>query len=306
MSFLLSACERIKYDFAFGSNQDVSSFTICDHFTEMKADSFAKELCVIENDNKNFALDDAGSFGLFDVQNTDTIASKNANQRMHPASLTKVMTAIIALKEGTMDQVLTATENVNITEAGAQLSGIKKGDSMTLDQALHLLLINSSNDVAIMIAEGIAGSVPQFVEMMNAEALRIGATNSCFVNPHGLTEEGHYSTAYDMYLIFNEAMKYKDFLQIMNMDSYETVYHDAKGNDKSISVKTTNLYLKNEVDVPENITVIGGKTGTTNAAGHCLILLSKDISGNSYISVILREPNKNKLYEDMFLLLNQI
>lgn len=306
LSLLLSGCGGLKYDFAFDSKQGISSFSICYHLHQMKADSFARGLCVADTDKKLPGIETAGAYGLFDVERSSVLYAKDVHEQMNPASLTKIMTAVVALKEGTMDQVLTASENVKITEKGAQVSGIKKGDSMTLDQAMHLLLINSSNDVAVLIAEGVGGSVPEFVDMMNAEAKKIGATNSHFLNPHGLTEEGHYTTAYDMYLIFNEAMKYDDFMQIMHMDSYETVYHNAKGEEQSVSVKTTNLYLRKELEAPDNITVIGGKTGTTNAAGHCLVLLNRDISGKSYISIILGEPSKDKLYEDMLMLQKQI
>ena len=111
------------------------------------------------------------------------------------------MTAVVALKYGNPDDVITATSNVNITESGAVLCGLKEGDRLTLNQALHALLMKSANDAAVAIAEHIGGSVEQFAEMMNEEARAIGATNSHFVNPHGLTADDHYVTAYDMYLI---------------------------------------------------------------------------------------------------------
>lgn len=147
---------------------------------------------------------------------------------------------------------------------------------MTLDQALHILLMYSANDVAVLIAEGVSkGSVEDFVALMNQEAQEIGATNCNFLNPNGLTEEGHYVTAYDLYLIFQEALKYDLFNEIIQMNSYNTVYMDANGAEKSVEVETSNLYLRGGYDMPANVTVVGGKTGTTNAAGHCLILLSR-------------------------------
>ena len=135
------------------------------------------------------------------VMDADTGAflySKNMDKKEYPASITKIMTALVALKYGSMDTTLTASANVRNLESGAQTCGLKEGDQMTLDQALHVLLINSANDAAIMIAEGIAGSVEAFADMMNQEALEIGATNSHFVNPHGLSDNDHYTTVYDM------------------------------------------------------------------------------------------------------------
>ena len=141
---------------------------------------------------------------------------------------------------------------------------------------------------------------------MNREAARLGATNSHFVNPHGLTAEGHMVTAYDMYLIFNAAMQYDIFSEIINMTEYSTSYLDAKGNAKEITVSNTNAYLRGEQQAPSGVTVIGGKTGTTQAAGHCLILLARDTGGNPYISVIMRDTDSGELYSDMSELLSEI
>ena len=132
---------------------------------------------------------------------------------MYPASLTKVMTALVALQNASPDTVLTATDSVKITESGAQLCGLKAGDTMTLDQALHILLMYSANDAAMLIAENIGGSVDHFVEMMNEEAQRLGATNTSFANPHGLSDDNHYTSAYDLYLIFNEEVTVTLMLQ---------------------------------------------------------------------------------------------
>ena len=234
------------------------------------------------------------------------IYAKDENLQLAPASLTKVMTALVALKNAELDMVLTASENVLITESGATLLGLKPGDKMTLDQALHALLMQSANDVAIMIAENIGGTEEEFCKMMNAEAKALGATNSCFLNPHGLTQEGHYSCAYDMYLIFQEVMDYSEFVQIINSDNYDTIYYDGEGNPKEYTCSTTNLFLRGDYSAPDGITVVGGKTGTTAAARNCLVLLSKDSSGNPYISVILNCSERQFLYQEMTGLLNQI
>jgi len=212
----------------------------------------------------------------------------------------------VALKYGNMDDVLVASENVIIEEYGAQVFGLEPGDSMTLNQAMHILLIYSANDVALMIAEHIGGSVVGFSAMMNEEANAIGATNSHFVNPHGLSDDNHYTTAYDLYLMFQAAMQYEDFKQIIAMDSYTTVFTNSEGKQTEATVKSTNQYLIKNYTAPENITVVGGKTGTTNAAGNCLMLLVKDVSGNQYIAIIMRAKERAILYQDMNELLAEI
>lgn len=307
-ALLLTGCGSQKYDMPYDSNYQVSSFQLLQINDAQTAEPFASGLCVVDGDisNADVSISDVSAAALFDVNGLNTLYADNANTQLHPASLTKIMTALVALKYGTMDQMLTASENVLITESGAQLCGLKEGDMMTLDQALHILLIYSANDVAILIAEGVSGSVENFVAKMNEEALALGATNCHFANPNGLTQEEHYVTAYDLYLIFQEALQYNLFNEIIQMSAYSTVYTARDGSEKSLEIETTNLYLKERYDAPEHITVIGGKTGTTKAAGHCLILLSRNSSGSPYISVIMKSEGTEDLYLKMSDLLGAI
>lgn len=306
---ILTGCGREAYSLPYSVDNGKSSYQIVDVKEESKsAETFAADLCVVEQSslsNANIEITASGA-GLFDVNGINTIYAKNVYEQMAPASLTKVMTALVALKEGEPDMILTASDNVKITESGAQLLGLKKGDQMTLTQALYVLLVYSANDAAVMIAEGVAGSVEEFAKLMNEEAYKIGATNSNFVNPHGLTDDSHYTTVYDMYLILNEAVKYSLFNDIIRTPSYTSTYTDANGDTKEIDIKNTNLYLQEVHTSPENITVIGGKTGTTNAAGHCLLLLSKDTSDNPYISIIMKAESRDDLYLQMTNLLTEI
>lgn len=306
----VSACGTQEYAMPYSPDYPVSSYRL--NATEADADTaipFAADLCVVAGDwseGTDVDMSQASAAALFAVDSNQTIYAKNIYETLSPASLTKVMTALVALKYGSPDDILIASPNVKITESGAQLCGLKEGDQMTLTQALHILLINSANDAAILIAEGVGGSVEGFCELMNKEAKALGATNSHFVNPHGLTQENHYVTVYDMYLMFNEALEYDMINEIIHMPGYSTVYKDKDGNDKEITVNSTNLYLQGEKNAPDTVTVIGGKTGTTNAAGHCLILLSRDMAGKSYISVILRSEGRDILYQEMTDLLDEI
>ncbi|MCM1038904.1 MAG: D-alanyl-D-alanine carboxypeptidase [Roseburia sp.] len=300
-SMMLTGCGAAGYDMPYDSNSPVSSFKLMQVDDNRTAEPFAADLCVVAGDvsNADVTLTDIGAAALFDVNGLDTLYAKNANTQVNPASLTKIMTALVALKYGSADQMLTASDNVIITESGAQLCGIKPGDSMTLGQALHILLLYSANDVAIMIAEGVGGSVSAFVDLMNEEALELGATNCHFMNPNGLTEEGHYVTAYDLYLIFQEALKYDLFNEIIQMSSFSTTYTGSNGNEYALDVNTTNQYISGNYSMPEGITVIGGKTGTTRAAGHCLILLARNTSGSPYIAVIMNSSSTEELYQKM-------
>lgn len=309
VSLLCVGCGQAPLDLPYTADSEVSSFRIV-NFEEERGTAvpFASELCVADSNIGSAEVDmsSASGAGLFDINGRTTLYAKNIHEKLYPASLTKVMTALVAIKHGSSDMMLTASANVKIQESGAQVCGIKEGDKMTLDQALHMLLINSANDAAVLIAEGVAGSVEAFADMMNEEAAALGATNTHFVNPHGLSDDNHYTTVYDMYLIMNEAVNYSAFNETIHMDSYTTVYTDKNGASKEITVNSTNLYMQGVEQAPSGVTVIGGKTGTTNAAGHCLILLSRDSSSNPYISIIMRADSRDLLYSQMTDLLKEI
>lgn len=302
---LASGCKGITYSSKYSMGESPS-----DMREDLFYPTFASDLCVADADTESsdsdLELSDKACAGLFDLTKKETLYARNINATVEPASLTKVMTAYVALKYGKLDQVLTAKKDVYVNESGAQKVNLKEGDKMTLDQALHLLLIYSANDVANLIASNICDSQEQFIELMNTEATLIGATNSKFKNANGLHEDGHFVTTYDMYLIFNAAMQYDTFSEIINMTEYSTTYQDGKGGTKDITVKNTNGYLSGAKKMPTGITVIGGKTGTTTAAGHCLILLARDTNGSPYIAVIMRDTDADLLYKDMSDLLKEI
>lgn len=305
----LTGCGSKEFTIPYTIDSPVSSFSVVNNDSEDFASPFAASLCIANDDvlgKTDIDMTNATVAGLFDLYNSKTLYAKNIHQRMNPASITKIMTALVALKYGNMEDVVTISENIVFNESGVQVIGLKKGDQVTLDQLMHMMLIYSANDAAVAIADYIGGSVDQFAEMMNQEALSLGATESCFKNPHGLTTDGHYTTAYDLYLIFNEDIKYDLFNEIINMDKYSTVYKNADGEDVEVNIQTTNLFLRGTFKAPDQVTVIGGKTGTTNAAGHCLIIHSKDTQGRSYISVILQSTESTVMYQEMADLLGEI
>ncbi len=305
----LTGCANEKFEMPYDIDATTSAYSFDTSDANRTADSFASDLCVVSDDiseGTEVDMSKATAAALFDTGAHNTIYAKNAHKSLYPASLTKVLTALIAMKYGQMDDIITASDNVLITESGAQLCGFKPGDTMTLDQALHGLLMYSGNDAGVVIAEAISGSIEDFAVLMNEEAKKLGATNSNFVNPHGLTDDKHYTTAYDMYLIFNEAMKYEKFKEIIHMSNYTSTYHDKEGNEKEMEFATTNQFLTGTAATPDNVNVIGGKTGTTNAAGACLILLSQNSSGSPFISVVLQAEDRDTLYVEMSDLLQEI
>ena len=296
----LTGCNGYIYDIPYDVNSEISAYRY-ESDNSATLVPFAKDICVVNDDinaqSADLSLASAGC--LFDRTTGETKYAKAANLSLHPASTTKVMTALIALKYGRLDDILTASANVAIKEKGAQLCGFKEGDKATLEQVLNGLLIYSGNDAGVMIAEYISGSQEAFAQLMNEEAKKLGATNTNFVNPHGLTDEAHLTTAYDLYLIFNEALKYDKFKEIINSKTYKSTYSSKDGGTKKLDFENTNRFINGKFNVPEGVTVIGGKTGTTEAAGACLLLYSiNNNSNDEYISIIMNSDSPDSMYEN--------
>ncbi|MCI6886253.1 MAG: D-alanyl-D-alanine carboxypeptidase [Lachnospiraceae bacterium] len=271
------------------------------------ADTFASDLCVVTGEEESSDPSvNAESAGLFSIADQQVIFQKQVFERMHPASITKVMTALLAVKYGNPDDLVTVGEETVIREAGASLCNIHPGDTLTLEQLLYGLMLPSGNDAGTAIAVHMAGSIEAFSERMNEEARKIGATDTHFVNPHGLTDETHLTTAYDLYLILNEALKYPEFRKIIGTADYVAQYQDGQGNEISQTWHNSNKYLNGERETPEGLQVLGGKTGTTNAAGYCLILACEDEKGQDYVSVVLKAGSRSDLYDNMTNIIRKI
>ncbi len=275
--------------------------------TDGYASLFASDLCVVTDESQYSPSDTTSeAAGLFDITDGQVMYSKNAFERLYPASITKVMTALIAIKYGDLTDTVTVTEDAVITEAGATLAGIHPGDQLTMEQLLYGLMLPSGNDAGAAIAVHMAGSIDAFAELMNREAQKLGATGTHFMNPHGLTNADHYTTAYDLYLIFNEALKQPEFRKVTGTTSYTADYTDGSGSPVSTTWEGGNWYMVGQRQTPDGLTVFSGKTGTTSAAGFCLIMASRDQKEKEYISVVLKAPSRPGLYDNMTNIISKI
>ncbi|MDD3403254.1 MAG: serine hydrolase [Hespellia sp.] len=264
-------------------------------------DLFAADLCVTDTDVDLTGYTNDSSLhaaGLFDISRDKVLFADNLFEQIYPASTTKVMTAYIVLKYGNLDDEVTVSENAVTLSADAQVCGLKAGDKLTLGALLNGLILYSGNDNAIAIAEYMAGGIPEFADLMNKEALTLGATHSHFCNPHGLHEDDHYTTAYDLYLIFNACCKDQRFLDIISQTSYNATITDSAGEMRTQVWEPTNYYSLGTADMPDGVRVLGGKTGTTDDAGNCVILYSKNMTDEPYISVVMGAATKDILYQD--------
>ncbi len=276
-----------------------------------QAELFAEDLCVAGGDVSLDGFEGDSSLhaeGLFNVTDGEVIYGQDLFTRLYPASTTKILTALVAIKNSNLDDIVTvgSAGAASSFSWDASVAGLQTGDQLTMRDLLYGLMLPSGNDSAVAIAEYVAGTEEEFMEMVNEEAQSLMATGTHFVTPNGLHDENHYTTAYDLYLIFNESIKYDEFVDIISADSYTAQITGADGTVRSVTWEPTNFYARGEAALPTGATVIGGKTGYTGEAGNCLVLLDQATDGDYYISIVMGAEDKPLLYEDMTAMIDQI
>lgn len=221
---------------------------------------------------------------LVDLNTGRVVYEQNADERVYPASLTKIMTCLLALEHGNLSSMVTVSEAaLSNLDPNSSLAGLQVGEQMTLENMLYCMMIPSGNEACNVVAEHIAGSVSDFVRMMNERAYELGCENTHFCNPHGLHEEEHYTTARDLVKITQAALKSENFKQIVNTSEYEL---PATNLSEARTLKTTNQLIYRNSNNPFYYSrAMGIKTGYTSAAGRCVISAAKD-DGMYFLAVV--------------------
>lgn len=231
-----------------------------------------------------------GAALMYEINSGTLLYAYNADERMYPASVTKVMTCLLALEYGNIDDIVTISDTViaNRDPNGSNCE-LKAGEQISLKELLYCLMVSSANDAACAISEHIAGSEEAFVELMNQKASELGCTNTNFANPHGLHDENHYTSARDLAKIMLAALEYDTFREI-----YSTRMHEVPATNKSEPrnlLSTNYLIEKSTIEYYYDERVIGGKTGFTTPAGRCLAAVSED-NGLTLLTVVLGGETK--------------
>lgn len=267
--------------------------------------AFAQNLAVVTPEETIVGGFDATGIGtalLVDDTDAQTIVSYGGDQKIYPASMTKVMSGILiaeALENGTlnMDQVVTVSQNI-VLEAGAAKLNLMSGDQITVKNLVYGYLVRSLNDCGIVLAQQIAGSEAAFVELMNQKAQMLGATHTHFVNCHGLHNDDHYTTAYDLYLFFREFASHELVHEIDQITKYDLSYTNAAGEPVMLTIESTNGFLAGTYPLPSKYQIGAWKSGTTKAAGFCLIM-QVQYQEHSYFAVICKADDRDMLYKKM-------
>lgn len=221
---------------------------------------------------------------IYDRNTKQIIWGKNENEKRAMASTTKIMSAIVVLENSNLSDVVTISKKAAGT-GGSRLK-ISAGDKISVNDLLYGLMLRSGNDAAVALAEHVGGSIEGFANLMNNKAKKLGLNNTNFVTPHGLDNENHYTTAYELAVITDYALNNKTFAKIVN----------TKVASISINGNTRNIYNTNEL-LGYMSGVNGVKTGFTNGAGRCLVT-SCTRDNNQIITVVLGCDTKKQRTSD--------
>lgn len=220
-----------------------------------------------ENDT-NAPQISSGAAILIDNATNKILYDKNGNERMFPASTTKIMTAILVLENCDLDEIVTASyDSLMSIPEGYVTAEIQGEEQFTVEQLLEMLLVHSANDAANVLAEYVGGSIQSFVSMMNTKANELGLTNTHFTNAYGLQEDNHYTTAYDLAKIMQYCIQNDDFRRIAG--SVSCSIPATNKSDVRSYTSTNQLILPDSPNYYSYVTV--GKTGFTTEAGRCLV-----------------------------------
>ncbi|MGE5397901.1 MAG: D-alanyl-D-alanine carboxypeptidase family protein [Chitinophagales bacterium] len=222
----------------------------------------------------------AKAYVLVDNNTGQVLACRNARERMYPASTTKIMTGLLALEY--LDPDLKATVSRKADHTPGTAIGLKEGQEVRVRDLVNACLMSSANDASVVLAEKVGGSEQVFSYLMNKKALILGADSTQFVNSNGLTSRNHYTTCYDMYLITRYAMSNNSFASITGKKT-ETIGHPSY--PQGLVINNTNRLLQYYNGA------CGVKTGTTNAAGNCLVAMASR-GKKSLISVVLKAGDR--------------
>lgn len=221
---------------------------------------------------------------IYDRETKEIIWGKNETEKRAMASTTKIMTAIVVIEKGNLSDIVTISKKAANT-GGSRLK-INTGDKIAVNDLLYGLMLRSGNDAAVALAEHIGESIEGFAELMNKKAEEIGLKNTHFVTPHGLDDEKHYTTAYELAILTDYALQNETFSKIVN----------TKSTTISINNAQRNIYNTNELLGTLN-GVNGVKTGFTNNAGRCLVT-SCTRNNNQIITIVLGCDTKKQRTSD--------
>ncbi len=270
--------------------------------------SFSRDLCVLDPEIRyDEELILSKYAGLFNETSKEVLYAKNAADRIYPASMTKVMTALL-VAENCPDltvMVPVTAEALESVREGSSLAGLVEGEKYSVSDLLAALLVPSGNDAANVLAVFIDGSIEAFVERMNSRAKELGMLNTHFVNANGLHDKNHYTSVYDLYLLMRTFITHRELAELASSRDATGAALQPDGSYIIRSWRSTNSICLGYTALPEGVSLTAAKTGYTVSAGRCLVIAVRSADGSDCIGVIAGAASHDALYEQIVKLLAQ-
>lgn len=262
----------------------IFAIILCSTFSSTLAATLAEKTDELEKNLSSEAV------LLMETSTGKVVYEKNGYEKKYPASTTKIMTAILAIEHCNLNETATASEfAINSVPSGYSTANIQIGETLSVKDLLYALMLQSANESAVILAEHVSGSQEAFANLMNEKAKELGCKNTHFINPNGIHNENHYTTAYDLALITQYAMKNQTFRDIVKTTSFTLPATTSYPSESRTYANTNNLIIYDARNRPDNYYykyATGVKTGYTSAAKNCLVA-SAEKNGIEYISVVL-------------------
>lgn len=291
-TFLIFLAALLLITTALSSSLTVSATEVSDYEAEAEK---RKSLPVQSNQIENWPdgpLIGAESAILLEANTGVILYSKNINEKLAPASTTKLMTCLLAIENSSMDEMVTFSHDAVFSiERDSSNIGIDTGQSMPMEECLYGILVASANEVANAVAEHIGGSMDEFVKMMNDRAEELGCTNTHFVNAHGLYDENHYTSAYDLALIAKAFFQNELLAKIGNTASYH--FQPTSTQPDDFIERNKHKLITGEIPFDG---IKGGKTGYTDIARQTLVTCAEK-NGMKLICVVMKQETPNQFHD---------
>ena len=220
---------------------------------------------------------------LYELNSDTMVYAYNPDAQIYPSSMVKLMTALVALENGNLSDIVTVTRTaLDNVAVGSVSAGLKKGEEISLEALLYCMMAASANDASAVIAEHVGGTIEDFVRMMNEKAAEIGCLSTKYTNVHGLHDEQSYTTARDICRLMEVALENEQFRKLFTADTY-TVAATNKSKERVLET-TNNMMVKGKKFYDARVT--GGKTGSTNQAGRCLVVTAES-NGMEFLGIVM-------------------
>ncbi len=287
-------------------NKSTQAFRTSAKEDVLVAPGLSSNLCVGEDFTKMEGIQSISGemVGFFSLGEGTIPFSNHLYEKIEPGKITQLMTALLAIEHLNLEDDIIIEGEDKVYGKGSKNCGLQEGYHVTVRQLLNATLVASAEDACQALARLVSNSQEDFVVLMNEKAAQLGMTNTNYTNATGYSSEQQYTTIYDCYLLFNEFLKYPDLLNSMSLSDYTMNYITGKGDLKQYRLDNDNPFMTGKINIPKNVTVLGGKVFTSKSTNYAA-LLEQNKYGEFYISIVFHAETENMLIERLSEMLYQ-